>query len=59
MFGYVTATIASYFIDRDADRSDTAVAGAREIEALRAEIAAMREAALRRGHRIVPPNDRA
>jgi voltage-gated potassium channel len=43
VFGYLTATLASYFIDRDADRSDGPVAGSREIEALRREVQALRE----------------
>jgi voltage-gated potassium channel len=42
VFGYVTATIASFFVDRDADRPDAAVAGRRAIEALQQEIAALR-----------------
>jgi voltage-gated potassium channel len=51
IFGYVSATLASYFIGRDAEDDATEVAGARglrqlheEIRALRAEIAAMRPA---------------
>jgi len=43
-FGYVTATLASYFIDRDAARPDAAVAGAEDVKALRHEIAALRDA---------------
>jgi voltage-gated potassium channel len=42
VFGYVTATLATFFIDRDAGRQDTAVAGQSAIDALRAEIAALR-----------------
>jgi len=44
-FGYITATIASYFVGRDAERKDAPVAGSdqveqliREVQALRAEI---------------------
>jgi voltage-gated potassium channel len=44
VFGYVTATLASYFIDRDAARGDASVAGGRDIEALVREIAALRRA---------------
>lgn len=43
VFGYVTATLASYFIDRDAADSGAAVAGAGDVAALRREIAALRE----------------
>ena len=41
VFGYVTATIASFFIARDADTDEGEVAGARQIEGLRAEITAL------------------
>jgi voltage-gated potassium channel len=43
VFGYITASLASYFVDRDADSPDADVAGNRSIEALRSEIAALRE----------------
>jgi voltage-gated potassium channel len=43
VFGYVTATLASFFVDRDAARPDAAVAGAGGIEALRLEIMALRD----------------
>lgn len=43
VFGYVTATLASYFIDRDASRSDAAVAGTRDLDSLRQEIASLRQ----------------
>lgn len=42
VFGYVTATLASFFIDRDADQDDAAVASARAITALRAEVDGLR-----------------
>lgn len=42
VFGYVTATLASYFIGRDAENEEAEVAGARSIAALRKEIAALR-----------------
>ncbi len=53
-FGYLTATLASYFIDRDAARPDAAVAGAEDVKALRHEIAALHAALadLRRTARI-------
>lgn len=43
VFGYVTATLATFFIGRDAENDDTEIAGAKSIEALRLEIAALRE----------------
>jgi voltage-gated potassium channel len=43
VFGYVTATIATFFLGRDAESEEGEVAGERSIEALRAEIAALRE----------------
>jgi voltage-gated potassium channel len=42
VFGYVTASLASFFIDRDAQRDDAEIAGAGELRALRAELAALR-----------------
>jgi voltage-gated potassium channel len=42
VFGYVTATLASFFIGRDAENEKAEVAGARSIEALRTEIKALR-----------------
>lgn len=41
-FGYITATLATFFIGRDADRGDAELAGAREVRALHAEILALR-----------------
>lgn len=38
IFGYFTATFASYFVGRDAEEKDAPVAGSKEIEALRTEI---------------------
>ena len=43
VFGYVTAALASFFIGRDAERDDAEIAGRGAIEALRADIAALRE----------------
>ncbi len=43
VFGYVTATLATFFIGRDAARPETEVAGAEQLEALRREIALLRE----------------
>jgi voltage-gated potassium channel len=42
VFGFVTATLASFFVDRDASAPDASVAGADELRALRNEIAALR-----------------
>lgn len=43
IFGYVTATLASFFIGRDAENEDAELAGARELGLLRQEIALLRE----------------
>ena len=43
VFGYVTATLATFFIGRDADNEEAEVAGAAQVESLRAEVAALRE----------------
>lgn len=42
VFGYLTAALASYFIDRDAAAADSAVAGEQALHALQAEVAALR-----------------
>ncbi len=42
IFGYVTATLATYFIGRDAESVDAEVAGARDLVDLRREVAALR-----------------
>ena len=41
VFGYLTASLASFFIGRDAEREDGELAGAATIEALRTDIAAL------------------
>jgi voltage-gated potassium channel len=51
VLGYLTATIASFFIGRDAERGDGEVAGAVELRQLRREIVALREAVLERTER--------
>lgn len=38
IFGYITATLASFFIGRDAEENDTPVAGAQDVQALQQEI---------------------
>lgn len=42
IFGYVTATLATFFIDRDAENDQAELAGAKSIKALQVEIAALR-----------------
>ncbi|MFP5261574.1 MAG: ion transporter [Blastocatellia bacterium] len=42
VFGYVTATLASFFIGRDAENQEAELAGARSIEELRDEIISLR-----------------
>jgi len=41
-FGYVTATLATFFIGQDADDDEAAIVGAKSIDALRDEITALR-----------------
>jgi voltage-gated potassium channel len=43
VFGYVTATIATFFLGRDAENPEAELAGTTSMEALRNEIAALRE----------------
>ncbi|MDQ3666297.1 MAG: ion transporter [Acidobacteriota bacterium] len=43
VFGYVTATLATFFIGRDAEDQEAEIASAQSIKELRAEIAALRE----------------
>jgi voltage-gated potassium channel len=43
VFGYVTATIATYFIGRDAAHHGAEIAGAQQLETLKKEIRAIRE----------------
>lgn len=43
VFGYVTATIATYFIGRDAEGSQGEIAGAKQLESLRKEIRDLKE----------------
>jgi voltage-gated potassium channel len=44
VLGYLTATFASFFIGRDAEEESGPVAGAAELRALQAEVAALRRA---------------
>lgn len=43
VFGYVTATLATFFVGRDAENPAAEVAGSKEIAALRSEIIALRK----------------
>jgi len=43
VFGYVTATLATFFIGRDAENDEAELAGSKQLAALREEIAALRE----------------
>jgi voltage-gated potassium channel len=43
VFGYVTATLATFFVGRDAASSDSELIGVDEIKALRIEIALLSE----------------
>jgi voltage-gated potassium channel len=47
VFGYITASFASFFIGRDADASDGEIVGAGDITALRAEIRQLRRELIR------------
>ena len=42
VFGYVTATLATFFIGQDADNDEAEIVGAKSIDALRNEIIALR-----------------
>jgi voltage-gated potassium channel len=42
VFGYVTATVASFFVARDADEADGEIAGARQLAELRGEVRGLR-----------------
>lgn len=51
VFGYVTATLATFFIGRDADNEDAELASARSIAELRQEISALRDELRERNRR--------
>jgi voltage-gated potassium channel len=42
VFGYVTATLATFFVGRDAENNEAELAGAKELAALREELIALR-----------------
>jgi voltage-gated potassium channel len=50
VLGYITATLASFFVDRDAASEQSDIAGAQAIESLRKEIAALRAELAARGY---------
>jgi len=43
VFGYVTATLATFFVGRDAENDEAELAGARQLAALREEVSALRD----------------
>jgi len=43
VLGYITATLATYFVGRDAEAAEGEIAGTESIERMRLEIAALRE----------------
>lgn len=43
IFGYFTATFATYFIGRDAEEKDAPIAGSKEIRELKSEVIALRK----------------
>ena len=43
VFGYFTATLATYFMGRDAENAEAEIAGTRQVENLHQEIAALRK----------------
>lgn len=47
VFGYVTATLATFFIGSDAESDEAGIANARSIEALRKDIEALRDEILK------------
>ena len=51
VFGYVTATLATYFVGRDAESDEGELPSAQAIEALRREVAALREELARQPRR--------
>ena len=55
VFGYVTATIATFFIGRDAEHEEGELAGAASVDALRAELAALRAEVRALSERLAAP----
>lgn len=42
IFGYVTATLVTFFVGRDAENTEAELAGAKEVAVLQEELIAMR-----------------
>ncbi len=55
VFGYVTATLATFFVGRDAQDESAELAGAAQLDALRAEVAALRDEIRALAQRQAPP----
>lgn len=56
VFGYVTATLATFFVGRDAANAERELAGAKDVAALRVEIALLREELRSFGSKQKSPN---
>jgi voltage-gated potassium channel len=46
VFGYITATIATFFIGRDAESNESEIAGSKQIHELKEEVSALRQTIL-------------
>lgn len=57
VFGYLTAALASFFVDRDAEAADSAVAGEQALRALQAEVAALRTEIRRLSEAVPGPRE--
>lgn len=55
VFGYVTASIATFFLGRDAEEDEAEIAGTKSIQALQVEIAALRTEIQNRHHQSTNP----
>ncbi len=44
IFGYITATLASFFVGRDAEEADAPVAGSADVAQLETEVHRLRDA---------------
>jgi voltage-gated potassium channel len=60
VFGYITATLASFFVERSAASQQGSVGGSADIRAVRRELAALRrDLAMRAGSGQPPSHDDA
>jgi voltage-gated potassium channel len=57
VFGYVTATVASFFVARDADEGGGEIAGARQLAELRREVRGLRAELEKSALRAPPASD--